>query len=62
MDNNLIEILVCPACKGRLKYKKDINELWCRADKIAFDIKDDIPVMLTSKARKLSLEELDSDN
>ena len=52
MDNNLIEILVCPACKGRLKYKKDINELWCRADKIAFDIKDDIPVMLTSNARK----------
>ena len=59
MDKALLEILACPACKGELIYKKDLQELWCRADKLAFEIKDDIPIMLVDEARKLSLEELD---
>ena len=59
MDKKLIEILVCPVCKGRLVFKPDNKELWCRADKLAFKIEHEIPVMLSSKARKLSLEELD---
>lgn len=62
MNKKLIEMLVCPACKGPLKFQKAKNELWCRADKIAFAIEDDIPVMLLDKARKLSLEELDNGN
>ena len=59
MDKKLIEMLVCPACKGRLVFKPDVKELWCRADKLAYKIENDIPVMLASKARELSLEELD---
>jgi len=55
----VIEILVCPLCKGRLVFKKDLDELWCRADKLAFQICDGIPVMLLDQARKLALEELD---
>jgi uncharacterized protein YbaR (Trm112 family) len=60
MDKTLLEILVCPACKGPLCYQKDQQELWCTADKLAYEIKEDIPVMLIDEARKLSLEELDS--
>jgi uncharacterized protein len=62
MDKALLEILACPACKGPLVYKKDEKdeqELWCRADKLAYKIKDDIPIMLIDEARKLSLDELD---
>jgi uncharacterized protein YbaR (Trm112 family) len=59
MDKKLLEILVCPACKGALQYQKPKQELWCRAEKLAYRIVDDIPVMLVDEARKLSLEELD---
>lgn len=59
MDKALLEILACPACKGPLVYKKDNQELWCRADKLAYKIKDGIPIMLIDEARKLSLDELD---
>ncbi|OGT31402.1 MAG: tetraacyldisaccharide 4'-kinase [Gammaproteobacteria bacterium RIFCSPHIGHO2_12_FULL_35_23] len=58
MDGKLLEILVCPICKGRLIYKQEQQELICRADKLAYVIRDDIPVMLPEEARKLSLEEL----
>ncbi|MDF2690554.1 MAG: tetraacyldisaccharide 4-kinase [Gammaproteobacteria bacterium] len=59
MDKTLLEILVCPTCKGPLLYKKASNELWCRAEKLAFPIRNDIPVMLVEEARQLKLEELD---
>ncbi len=59
MDNKLLEILVCPVCKGRLIYDKEAQELLCKADRLAFPIRDDIPVMLEEEARKLSLEEYD---
>ncbi len=59
MDKKLLEILVCPLCKGKLIYDAEAEELICRADRLAFPIRDDIPVMLEEEARKLSLEEYD---
>lgn len=60
MDKKLLEILVCPLCKGELVYKKDGQELICKADRLAFPIRDGIPVMLENEARKISLEEYDA--
>ena len=60
MDNLLLEILVCPLCKSPLLYRKSEQELICKADRLAFPIRDDIPVMLEDEARKLSLEEYDA--
>jgi uncharacterized protein YbaR (Trm112 family) len=57
MDARLLEILVCPVCKGPLLYRKSEAELICRADRLAFPIKDDIPVMLEDQARKLAAGE-----
>lgn len=60
MDNKLLEILVCPLCKGRLLYKKDLQELICKFDRLAYPIRENIPVMLQSEARSIPLEELDT--
>lgn len=57
VDPKLLEILVCPLCKGRLVYRKDASELVCRPDRIAFPVKDGVPVMLEEEARKLPPEE-----
>ncbi len=57
MDPKLLEILVCPVCKGPLLYKKSENELICKADRLAYQVKDDIPIMLEEEARKLPAEE-----
>lgn len=54
MNKKLLEILVCPVCKGKLGYDKTANELLCRVDRIAFPIRDDIPVMLEEQARPLN--------
>jgi len=59
MDKHLLDILVCPLCKGPLQYDRKAEELICRADRLAFPIRDDIPVMLEEEARKVALEELD---
>ena len=53
MDPKLLDILVCPLCKGPLLYKKTEGELICKADRLAFAIRDGIPVMLEDEARKL---------
>jgi len=53
MDPKLLEILVCPLCKGPLLYRKAQAELVCKADKLAYPIRDDIPVMLEEEAREL---------
>lgn len=53
MDARLLDILVCPICKGPLVYVKADGELICKADRLAFAIRDDIPVMLEEEARKL---------
>lgn len=60
MDNKLLEILACPICKQSLIYDKQKKELICKADRLAFPIKENIPVMLEEEARKVTLEELDS--
>lgn len=59
MDAKLLEILVCPLCKSPLIYRKAEQELICKADKLAYSIQDDIPVMLADEARKLSAEEIE---
>ena len=56
MDKKLLDILACPVCKGELDYDKESNELICKKDKLAFPIRDDIPVMLESEARSLEIE------
>jgi uncharacterized protein YbaR (Trm112 family) len=53
MDSRLLDILVCPICKGPLLYRKAEQELLCKADRLAFRIRDGIPVMLEDEARKL---------
>ena len=53
MDPKLLDILVCPLCKGPLLYKKAEGELICKADRLAFTIRDGIPVMLEEEARRL---------
>jgi uncharacterized protein YbaR (Trm112 family) len=57
MDKKLLDILACPLCKSSLIYDKDKQELICKADKLAFPIRDGIPVMLEDEARELSFEE-----
>jgi len=58
MDAQLINLMVCPICKGRLLLARDRASLICRADKLGYPIRDDIPVMLETEARILSAEEL----
>ena len=53
MDAKLLDILVCPVCKGPLVYRKPEQELVCKADRLGFPIRDGIPVMLEDEARKL---------
>ena len=58
MDHRLLDILVCPICKGLLDYRRDSKELVCRADALAYPIRDGIPVMLESEARKVEPAEI----
>lgn len=57
MDKKLLDILVCPLCKGPLVYKKERQELICKADRLAYPVRDDIPVMLEDEARRLGADE-----
>ena len=57
MDSKLLEILVCPICKGPLEHRKAAAELVCKPCRLAFPIRDDIPVMLEEEARQLGAEE-----
>jgi uncharacterized protein YbaR (Trm112 family) len=59
MDKRLLEILVCPVTKGPLIYDKARQELVSRAARLAYPIRDDIPVMLEDEARELSDEEIE---
>jgi uncharacterized protein len=52
VDARLLEILVCPICKGPLSYDRAAQELVCHADKLAYPIRDGIPVMLVDEARQ----------
>ena len=53
IDKNLLAILVCPVCKGKLVYDQQAEELLCQADRLAFPIQDEIPIMLESEARSM---------
>ena len=59
MDSKLLEMLVCPVTKGPLIYHRDRQELISRSARLAYPIRDGIPVMLEEEARKLSPEELE---
>ncbi|AQS50835.1 MAG TPA: Trm112 family protein [Paenalcaligenes hominis] len=52
MDSNLLDVLVCPLCKGKLERKND--QLICQKDKLAYPIRDGIPIMLENEATPLA--------
>ena len=58
MDAKLLEILVCPVTKGPLVYDKAKQELISKSARLAYPIRDGIPVMLEEEARKLTPEEV----
>ena len=60
LDSKLLELLVCPVSKASLTYRKEAEELWCRASGLAFPIRDGIPVMLEEEARQLTQSERES--
>ena len=62
LDPKLLAILVCPVSKAPLEYQPEQQELVCRASGLAYPIRDDIPVMLESEARSLSLEEREDEH
>ena len=55
MDARLLDILVCPICKGPLEHDKKAQELICKADKLAYPIRDGIPIMRADQARDLQV-------
>ncbi|MCE9683538.1 Trm112 family protein [Halomonas alkalisoli] len=57
MDKELLAMLVCPLCKGKLKYAREAQELHCLYDGLAYPIRDGIPVMLPEEARQLDVDE-----
>lgn len=59
MDKKLLDILACPLCKGPLEYREAARELVCRAERLAYPVRDGVPVMLPEEAREMALEELD---
>lgn len=58
MDKRLLEILVCPVTKAPLEWRAEQQELWCRASRLAYPVRDGVPVMLEDEARGLSEQEL----
>ena len=57
MSERLTDILACPVCKGPLLWLQDSQEFVCLADRLAFPVRDGIPVMLPDEARRLSAED-----
>lgn len=57
IDKQLLAMLVCPLCQGKLKYDRDAGELACHFDGLAFPIRDGIPVMLQEEARVMDVDE-----
>lgn len=60
MESRLLDTLVCPLCKGRLDFDRAQAELICRADRLAYPVRDGIPVMLESEARQLDAAQPDA--
>ena len=59
MDSKLIELLVCPVTKGPLEYNREHQELISRSARLAYPIRDGIPILLENEARLLSDEEIE---
>jgi uncharacterized protein YbaR (Trm112 family) len=57
MDHRLLEIVACPVCKGKLVYDAKNKELICKVDRLAFPIKEGIPVLLENEARSMNMDE-----
>lgn len=53
LDPKLLEILVCPKCKGQIEYVAETNELICSNCRLRYEVRDDIPIMLVDEARPL---------
>lgn len=58
MDKKLLDLLACPVCKGPLVYLEEAQELACRGDRLAYPVRDGIPIMLVEEAREIPPEEL----
>ena len=60
-DKRLLDIVACPLCKGKLVHVQNEcgEQLICKFDRLAFDIKDGIPILIESEATKLSLDEVE---
>lgn len=52
LDSELLEILVCPKCKGELEYREDESALLCHECRLRYSVEDDIPVMLVDEAEE----------
>ncbi|MBS0377636.1 MAG: Trm112 family protein [Proteobacteria bacterium] len=57
MDARMLEILACPVCKGTLRYQREEQLLVCRLDRLAYPIRDAVPVMLEEEARQLAADD-----
>ena len=57
MDKRLLDILVCPVTKGPLLYDRERQELISLSGRLAYPVRDDIPVLLEEEARELTEEE-----
>jgi len=57
MNKKILPLLVCPVCKGELEFKTRENELICHQDKLAYPVRNGIPILLASDARKLAVAE-----
>jgi uncharacterized protein YbaR (Trm112 family) len=53
LDKRILDLLVCPVCKGDLDYEEEKSRLVCKACKLAYPVKEDIPVMLEDQAERL---------
>jgi uncharacterized protein YbaR (Trm112 family) len=57
VSERLTDILACPVCKGPLKWLHETQEFVCRADRLAYPVRDGIPVMLPDEARRLASDD-----
>jgi uncharacterized protein YbaR (Trm112 family) len=57
MDARLLEMVACPICKGTLKHQREARVLVCRLDRLAYPIRDGVPVMLEEEARQLAADD-----
>jgi uncharacterized protein YbaR (Trm112 family) len=57
MDDRLLDILACPVCKGPLKFQRAAQVLVCRAERLAFPLKEGVPMMLEEDARQLASDD-----